>query len=154
MDRLPIDKADDSLPGRMQSWIAQITHIAMRNALLFARQHGLSMPQMVALAHVARHGRCSVSDLAATLGVSNAAASQLLDRLVHQGLVSRVENPADRRSKQLTVTEEGRLLLRHAWQARQAWLLPLVESLTPAEQRKVSEALDILIQHTFQLRSQ
>ena len=47
---------------------------------------GLSRPQIHALLHIYHAGECRVSDVSALGDSSPAAASQLVDRLVQQGL--------------------------------------------------------------------
>jgi DNA-binding MarR family transcriptional regulator len=62
--------------------------------------------------------RATGHELAAQLNVSVATMSGLVDRLVEHGMVSRGEDPTDRRVRRLSVTPEGnatiRSLLSHA----------------------------------------
>jgi DNA-binding MarR family transcriptional regulator len=53
----------------------------------------------------------NVTDLATFQGVSTAAASKAVDRLVRLGLLIRTEDPDDRRHICLTLSEEGRHLI-------------------------------------------
>ncbi len=53
----------------------------------------------------------NVGDVAAFLGVSDAAASKALDRLVRRKYIRRAEVPSDRRSSELSLTASGRSLL-------------------------------------------
>ncbi|MFU8795678.1 MAG: MarR family winged helix-turn-helix transcriptional regulator [Dehalococcoidia bacterium] len=53
-------------------------------------------------------GRSSPGQVATSFGVARANVTGPIDRLVKKGLVSRRENPADRRSCVLSLTEEGR----------------------------------------------
>ncbi|HEY3309240.1 MAG TPA: MarR family transcriptional regulator [Desulfuromonadaceae bacterium] len=48
-------------------------------------------------------------DLAASVGIEGPSIVRLLDTLVAKGLVERSEDVADRRAKQLRLTQEGRL---------------------------------------------
>ena len=127
------------------AWIELFMHRSMRGFLHYAREHGLSMSQISTLFRLSHHGSLAVSEIGDGLGVSNAAASQLLDRLVQQELVTRAENPQDRREKQLILTEKGRNILLESTRTRQAWLECLVSTLTPEEQIKVTEVMEILI---------
>ena len=60
--------------------------------------------------------------LALNLGVTNAASSQLIDRLVVSGLIERTEDPTDRRAKQLTITTKGRTVLEQGIATRRKWM--------------------------------
>ena len=68
---------------------------------------GLSTSQVHALTRLYHTGSCGVSDIGDHVGVTNAAASQLVDRLVHLVLLKRVEDSTDRRVKHITITSLG-----------------------------------------------
>ncbi len=133
------------------AWLELFMHRSMRSFVRYARERGLSMSQMATLFQISRRGRLAVSDISDDLGVSNAAASQLLDRLVQQGLVLRSENPQDRREKMLVITDEGRHVLLETTRTRLVWLERLADSLTPEEKAKIVAALEILLDHTNRL---
>ena len=135
-------------------WIEVFMKRSMRYFLLFAKQNGLSISQIAALSLISRKGRYSVSKLGGELDITNPAASQLLDRLVQQGLVFRSEDPDDRRLKQITLSEQGEVLLQKSLQARQKWLEDLVELMSLDEQGRVKEALNIMIGKAQQLEYQ
>ena len=87
--------------------MGQIMQRSMRSFWQYTKEQGLSMTQMVALRHIHYNQDCNISQISEELGVTAAASSQLLDRLVQQGLIARRENPNDRRHKQLVLTEKG-----------------------------------------------
>jgi len=126
-------------------------HRSMRDFMRYSREHGLSMSQIATLFRLSHRGSLGVSEIGEGLGISSAAASQLLDRLVQQELVTRTENPQDRREKQLILTEKGQKLILDGAGSRRAWLERLAASLTPEEQEKVEEALQILTEKMNQL---
>lgn len=126
-------------------WIEVSMHQSMQSFFRYAKENNISMSQVGALFHISRQGMSGVTDIGERLGVSSAAASQMLDRLVQQNLLVRTEDPNDRRARQITLTEEGRSLLDESMRARQSWLLKVVESLTPEERGQVSAALECLI---------
>jgi len=66
---------------------------------------GLVVVQMLARARPPRSPR----ELAAALGCSRAAATQLVDRLVRDGFVERAFEAHDRRARVLQLTEDGRI---------------------------------------------
>jgi DNA-binding MarR family transcriptional regulator len=76
----------------------------------------------------------------------------MLDRLVHQELIERSEDPSDRRVKQVVLTEKGRQVLQEAIRARQGWLSDLAENLSDAEKGVVIPALSLLIDKATHLR--
>ena len=141
----------DPFEAALQEWVAVFMRRSMRSFIQYAREHGLSMSQINALFHIHHHGGSGVTDLGEHLGISNAAVSQLLERLVQQGLILRYEDPADRRAKKLTLTEKGAQTLQEGIHARQGWLHDLSAALSAAEKEQVAAALKILIDKTRQL---
>ena len=85
--------------------------------------------QLQALAVLPEAG-LTMSDLAASLGVSGAAASVLSDRLVAQGLAVRGADPADRRVVRLAPTSRGTALAARYQEAQRLAVAALLESLT------------------------
>ncbi|MGW8225083.1 MAG: MarR family winged helix-turn-helix transcriptional regulator [Anaerolineales bacterium] len=124
---------------------------SMRNFLHYARETGLSMSQISVLFHLRRMQSCGVTDLGDHLGVSSAAASQMLERLVQQGLILRSEDPQDRRVKQIVLTDKGRQVIEAGVAARQDWLVDLAESLSAAEKQQIGVALNLLVDKASQL---
>jgi DNA-binding MarR family transcriptional regulator len=140
----------DPLTVTLQEWIGTFMRRSMRSFIHYSKESGLSMSQVGALFQI-NHGRSNVSDLGDGLGISNAAASQMLERLVQEGLILRSEDPQDRRVKQLVLTEKGCKILEESVQARQGWLKDLVSILSPGEKEQIDGALKILIIKTNQL---
>jgi DNA-binding MarR family transcriptional regulator len=67
----------------------------------------------------------SVSSVAEFLGVSNADVSSIVDRLVSQKLLLRVECPSDRRIRELSLTSSARQLLSDYERSRKGRLAEL-----------------------------
>src|SRR3954462_13895926 len=65
-----------------------------------------------ALASIDRHGPLTPSELAAHERVQRPTATRLLARLGEAGLIHRAPDPADRRSSLISVSADGRTLLR------------------------------------------
>jgi DNA-binding MarR family transcriptional regulator len=105
------------------------------------------MSQLGALLHIHREGSSAVSDLGDSLGVTNAAASQMLDRLVQQDLILRSEDPYDRRAKQISLTNKGQQVLEEGMCARLSWLGELSARLSETEKRQVIAAIEIMIEN-------
>ncbi len=125
----------------------------MRNLFIYARDNGLTMPQFGAMYHISHSAGCGVSDIGNDLGITNSAASQLLDRLVQLNLVSRTEDPADRRGKLIVLTDKGRQVLQDGNLANRKWLEELAQSMTPQEQLQVEQAIRILVDKARQLEA-
>ncbi|MGL5928731.1 MAG: MarR family winged helix-turn-helix transcriptional regulator [Dermatophilaceae bacterium] len=85
-----------------QLLLARLDAIAGRHGLTFARYEAL------VLLAFSREGRLSMSTIGERLMVHPTSASHIVQRLVAQGLVDRVPNPADRRGTFAVLTDAGR----------------------------------------------
>lgn len=138
----------------LRDWGDVFMRRSMRETIQFWKESDLSMPQISTLMHLRHHGACGVSEVGAQLGVSNAAASQMVDKLVHLGLLARAEAEHDRRAKHLTLTPKGTAFLQKGIDARRRWLEDLAEALTPEQQKAVSAALPYLTEAARKLEPQ
>jgi DNA-binding MarR family transcriptional regulator len=135
----------DPFVSTLQQWIEISMRRSMHNIFHYARENGLSMSQIAVLFHLRRGRSCGVSDLGDHLGVTSAAVSQLLERLVQGGLILRSEDPKDRRFKQIVLTDKGYQVLEEGTRARQDWLVDLGEGLSSVEKEQIMGALNLLI---------
>jgi DNA-binding MarR family transcriptional regulator len=135
----------------LMRWVEMFMRQTMQGFLQFAKQNGLSMGQMTALFHISRGDASSVSGLGGEMEMTNPAASQLLERLVQQGLIVREEDARDRRYKQISLSEKGDELLKRGLQAREKWLEEMVSLMSPEEQDKVTEALELMLRKAAEL---
>lgn len=135
----------DPFFSTFQEWIELFMHRSMQGTIQYARENGLSMSMIGTLFHLNLRGHTGVSDLGQHLGVSSAAASQMLDRLVEEGLIERTEDPDDRRMKKLSLTEKGCLIFRESLSARLRWLDELEKGLTDQEKQIITSALQLMI---------
>jgi DNA-binding MarR family transcriptional regulator len=104
----------------------------------------LTFSQLKLLKMVSLTDNYTVSDVAAFLGVSNAAASRAVDRLVKRVLVDRAEAETDRRAVKLSLTEKGRRLLESYDAASDRVLERLFGELSPEQLRRTAKLLDEL----------
>jgi len=129
-------------------------HHSMRERAHFAKATGLSMPQFGILMQLHYRSNCAVGDISERFDITNAAASQLVDKLVQSRLIQREEDPADRRAKLLNLTEKGRALIQQGIEERYRWVDQLAAKLTPEERTKVAEALQIMTQAAKELETE
>jgi DNA-binding MarR family transcriptional regulator len=132
-------------------WIDLFMHRSMRRFIHHARESGLSMSMVGTLFHLHRHQGVGVTDLGDYLGVTSAAASQMLERLAQGGLIQRTEDPEDRRVKHIELTEEGLRMLKDGLRAQQCWLKDLAEELSDEEKDQISSALNLMIERAKQM---
>ena len=125
----------------------------MGNFFIYARDKGLTMAQFGTMIHIYHKGGCGVSDIGSDLGVTNSAASQMLERLVQLKLVTRTEDPSDRRVKLIVLTDKGRQILKEGNLANRNWLEDLARTMDPDEQELVMKAVQVLIEKARQFET-
>jgi DNA-binding MarR family transcriptional regulator len=137
----------------IRAWMDIFMHRSMRGWWMFARSTGLSMPQFSVLMQLHHKGSCGMSEVSERFGVTPAAASQLVDKLVQSGFIVREEDPSDRRAKMLNLTDKGRELVLQGIDERYRWMDQLAEKMTAAELSQVSDALEILTRAAHELEA-
>lgn len=104
----------------------------------------ITVAQIRALMMIDLRGTVSLVRLAEILGVSSAAASEVVDRLVRAGMVARERSETDRRVVELRLRPRGRQVLGRLTKARTERARKLVAAVGPADARRVVDALEIL----------
>ena len=97
----------------------------------------VTLPQLKSLFFISHQGQTNLSTLATALKVTPTNVTGIVDRLVKQGLVSRTENPEDRRMLLLRATEKGDELLNKLRERRLGYISGVLFRLT-------SEELDVI----------
>jgi len=138
-------QADEDLRQRFQETLRRLMQNTLQTFWQQVRELGFSMTQVFALRYIYRRGTCNISDLAKALGVTNAAASQMLGKLVSQGYVLREENPEDRRNKRLSLTPAGERVLQRLTPSWQAAFDDLMSRSTPEEMAQIVAAFELLL---------
>lgn len=109
---------------------------AARATPAIARRADLSHHEMAVLEHVMEHPT-GPSDLATRLGVTSAAASGIVDRLVARGHAERQPHPTDRRRTVVACTASGREELLGHLMPMFVELASLDARLSPADRQVV-----------------
>lgn len=82
------------------------------------QEHELSVPQLAALYLLDERTTMRIGDVATELALSAPTTSRLVDDLVRQELVSRVEDPADRRARVLSLSSRGHAFIAKSSESR------------------------------------
>jgi DNA-binding MarR family transcriptional regulator len=129
----------------MRAWLEVFMGRSHEAFARFLKQKELNYAQYGVLMRLYHQGDCAISDLSKPFGITIPGASQLVDKLVQEGLVERTESERDRRMKHLALTSHGRALVRAGMDARLDWARELGASL-PAERREtITQAIGDLL---------
>lgn len=129
------------LTAILLEWSTTFIRLSLHDFNRYTRGAGLSLPQMTILLHLHYQGPNEVTQICEMMQVTPAGASQMIDRMVQQGMVRREEVPGDRRVRLVKLTDKGRKVVMESIAARQAWIEDLVAGLPPAEVERIGNAL-------------
>jgi DNA-binding MarR family transcriptional regulator len=132
------------LAQRLLDWSNEFLWLSLHDINRCARSHGLSFTQMNVLMHLYFQGPREVMEFTEYVQVSPAGASQMVERLVQQGLVMRVEDPDDRRVRRVHLTERGGAVVEESLALRQQWADSIVASLSAEQQAILAQAMRLL----------
>ncbi|GAA1814112.1 hypothetical protein GCM10009682_38930 [Luedemannella flava] len=104
----------------------------------------LTMSQLKILLLLRLHGGSGGQELARHLGVSLATMTGIVDRLVAQGLVTRHEDPHDRRVRRIELGDEGREMIDHILRAGEEHQRRLMNHIDLAGLRVLDQAVTLM----------
>jgi DNA-binding MarR family transcriptional regulator len=140
---IPAELSNEFLSSaRVFAW--SVREVIERTVLRMVAGSSLTFAQLKLLYLVAHTDTINISDAAAFMGVSAAAASKAVDKLVRRRLLRRTETQADRRISHLSLTETSRKLMEAYKVARDEMAKTIFSQFSEDELRRTSEVLDRL----------
>jgi DNA-binding MarR family transcriptional regulator len=130
---------DTELAARLRLAIARMARRLRQEAAT-----DLGPSQLAALATIERHGPLAPSELAERERIKRPTATRILAHLERAGLVERVRDPSDGRCSILSVTGEGRSLLRKLRARKTAYLAQRLGELDPGDVAALERAADVI----------
>lgn len=130
------------------SRVFRLNTLAMRDVERTFRRHGIQQGEFDLLATLYRSGAphsLSPQQLVDALLLSSGAMTNRLDRLEQAGLVTRRPNPDDRRGIIVSLTAQGRAVLRKALDDYLAQLDALLAPLSRSDRARLSTLLRRLL---------
>jgi DNA-binding MarR family transcriptional regulator len=104
----------------------------------------LGPASLAALATIERHGPLTPSELAKIERVQRPTATRLLAGLTDKELVSRAADPDDRRCSIVSITPQGKAMLKRIRGRKNAWLARRMKELPDDEVVALERAAEIL----------
>ncbi len=138
----------------VRAWATVFMRRSVHEFILAMKDSGLSPSQLNTLMRLHYRGPCQVSGIGDELGLTAAAASQIVERLSGMGLIERSEDPSDRRVRHVALTSKGRGLMAHGFEARIAWVRGLARRLPADELTSIVETLRRLTEAAKQLEAE
>jgi DNA-binding MarR family transcriptional regulator len=143
-----VSRADRELGYRLGAVMLRCMSADGGTAIRVIDDSGLTFTQMKVLMTLAgaRDQAPSLKPIAEGLGLSLPSASRAVDGLVKRALLTRTEDPSDRRQRLLTLTDDGQELADRIMAARLEGLGQFAASLTDEQRERLDEALELLLE--------
>jgi len=135
----------DRLIGQIVEAQGRLQHLFLEAGDHPLLSTNITMSQFKVMLILSARGGGSGQDLSAAMGVSLATLTGIVDRLVAQDLVSRREDPQDRRVRRLELTPAGADLIDRVITTGMDQQLRLLARLSLAELAVVAQAMDIIL---------
>jgi len=143
-DAQPRRQLVNELLGSAHLFVAAVSGVVDQELLGEIAGQKLTVSQLKILKLLDLTEARNVSDVAAFLGVSDAAASKSVDRLVRRNYLRRTEGRTDRRSSELSLARAGRHVLKSYEAAKDQKLAALFSNLDLDELQRTSAFLERL----------
>jgi DNA-binding MarR family transcriptional regulator len=140
----PQSTSDAGLATSLRISVSRLARRMRAERIAQGLQPELSDTQLAALAALEKHSAMTPGELAEHEKVQPPSITRVIASLEERGLIERMPHPSDRRQVVLTVTAQGRDVVRTLRRLREAWLAQRLRELDPAERALLQKALPIL----------
>lgn len=134
--------SDETLSRLAIDLVAASSHFT--RATFQASESKLSYVALRVLAALEREPGLRIGELARREGIAQPSMSQVMKRLVAEGLVAREPSPIDARAYDLTITDAGSAAVREFREASVRELVPVFQDLSPDQIDALIQAAEIL----------
>ncbi|MGA8209390.1 MAG: MarR family transcriptional regulator [Nocardioidaceae bacterium] len=138
MSETDAERLDRQIDDAMEATRAMVAVVAQS---LAETDVAVTLPQWRMLVILDRYGPLAMSAVAARMGVHPSGATRTGESLVRLGLVSRSDDPADRRRLLLDLTEDGSRFVASLLQTRRRAITRVVERVSPERRDRLAAAM-------------
>jgi DNA-binding MarR family transcriptional regulator len=127
--------------------LLEVVPIVMKEIRSQMRSQGstdLTVPQFRTLAFVNRNQGSPLCKVADHMGLTSPSASTLVDGLIKRGLMTREDQPDNRRRVRLVVTSRGRAILEASTRGTMAYLAKKLSSVSADNREVIVKAMETL----------
>ena len=142
-----LDSAIISFANEVSKLMPDIMREFLKRQTREVTRGNISLPQMLILNILKDRVSLRMGELAKYLGVSMAATTGIVDKLVRSGFALRSSSVNDRRIVNISITAQGKKIIQKHNQARQKALIEIFGSLSLADRNKYLEILSKIQRH-------
>ncbi|HEX6338990.1 MAG TPA: MarR family transcriptional regulator [Jiangellaceae bacterium] len=107
-------------------------------------QTGLTPSQQSAMSVIERHGPVRLNRLGELEQITKSSVTRLVAKLEERGLIARMPDPDDGRSRQVALTPAGRRLMEESAHRADRYLADQIATLPAGDQRRILEVVPVL----------
>ena len=154
-DRETIARADDHRALRIWLRLLTCTQLIERQVRSRLReQFSTTLPRFDLLAQLERHREgLKMNELSRLLMVTGGNVTAIVDQLEKEGLVERLDEPADRRAFRIRLTRAGERGFGEMARAHEEWVVELLAGLSRREHEELLKLLAKVKQHAVEVTS-
>ena len=152
-DRETIARADDHRALRIWLRLLTCTQLIERQVRSRLReQFSTTLPRFDLLAQLERHREgLKMNELSRLLMVTGGNVTAIVDQLEKEGLVERLDEPADRRAFRIRLTRAGERSFGEMALAHEEWVVELLAGLSRREHEELLKLLAKVKQHAVEV---
>ena len=154
-DRETIARARDHRALRVWLRLLTCTQLIERRVRSRLRERfATTLPRFDLMAQLERHpGGLKMNELSRMLMVTGGNITAIVDQLEKEGLVERLDEPADRRAFRIRLTRSGDKTFAEMARAHEQWVVELLEGLSRREHDELLKLLAKLKVHAVGVTS-
>jgi DNA-binding MarR family transcriptional regulator len=154
-DRETIARADDHRALRIWLRLLTCTQLIEKRVRAGLReQFTTTLPRFDLMAQLERHPEgLKMNELSRLLMVTGGNVTTIVDQVEKEGLVERLDEPADRRAFRIRLTPAGRKAFAEMARAHEEWVVELLSGLSRREQDELLKLLAKLKSHAVEVES-
>src|SRR3954471_17061885 len=155
VDREFIARAEDHRALRIWLRLLTCTHLIERKVRSRLRERfTTTLPRFDLMAQLERHAEgLKMNELSRLLMVTGGNVTAIVDQLEKEGLVERLEEPADRRAFRIRLTRAGDKSFAEMARAHEAWVVELLAGMSRREQDELLKLLAKVKQHAAEVEA-
>src|SRR6185437_21547 len=152
-DRETIARADDHRALRIWLRLLTCTHMIERVVRSRLRSRfATTLPRFDLMAQLERHPEgLKMSELSELLMVTGGNVTAIVDQLEKEGLVERLEQPADRRAFRIRLTKAGEKSFAEMAREHEEWVVDLFAGVSRREQDELLRLLAKVKSHAVEV---
>jgi DNA-binding MarR family transcriptional regulator len=152
-DRETIARSDDHRALRI--WLRLLTCTQMIERVVRSRlreQFATTLPRFDLMAQLERHADgLKMNELSRLLMVTGGNVTAIVDQLEKEGLVERLDEPADRRAFRIRLTKAGERSFTDMARAHEEWVVELLAGLSRREHEELLRLLAKVKSHAVEV---